>query len=278
MRVVKLRGFEALKQHSIIDTLNGLCRDEPLSVHCYAVYYLTAEPERTDIILLASNNDVNAYALVRYGGRFTIEDVYEVYLWNPVKEVVRGVSISPGKRADIQLQDSISNNDVGVVTERFKELGFRRFNIEEFHDMVCTRNTFKPSPLEGLAVKLGEEHAPLYRDLEVERGVELSIGEAREILKTYTHYGVIVGNVLASIAARYVTLPHLHVIGGVFTRREYRGRGYAKAAVSALTREAVDSRATAGLHAEVDNKPAIRVYKSLGYEAVRTRTWIFAHP
>lgn len=80
-----------------------------------------------------------------------------------------------------------------------------------------------PAPLERLAVKLGE-HAPLYRDLELGRGIEISIGEAREILRKYTYYGVIIDGVLASIAARYITLPVIRIIGGVFTRREYRGR------------------------------------------------------
>ncbi|MEM0262698.1 MAG: GNAT family N-acetyltransferase [Nitrososphaerota archaeon] len=92
------------------------------------------------------------------------------------------------------------------------------------------------------------------------------------------HYGIIVDNVLASIAASYVTLPRIYVIGGVFTREKYRGRGYAKAVTSALTREAAFSGAIAGLHVEADNEPAIKVYKNLGYQITKTRTWIFAHP
>ena len=60
--------------------------------------------------------------------------------------------------------------------------------------------------------------------------------------------------------------------------KEYRGKGYAKAVVSALTREAVTSGALAGLHVEEDNEPAIRIYENLGYKIIKTRTWIFAHP
>jgi len=68
------------------------------------------------------------------------------------------------------------------------------------------------------------------------------------------------------------------MIGGVFTRKRYRGRGYAKAVTSALTREAVFSGAVAGLHVEVDNEPAIKVYKNLGYQITKTRTWVFTYP
>ena len=43
--------------------------------------------------------------------------------------------------------------------------------------MVCDRDSFNSSPLERLAIRLGEKHAALYRDLELERGIEISIDE-----------------------------------------------------------------------------------------------------
>jgi len=198
-------------------------------------------------------------------------------LWNPIREVVDEVSVLPDKRADIQLYESTPGN-VDLMIKRFKNLGFSEFHVEEFHDMVCTSETFKPSPLEKLAVKLGEEHADLYRDLELERGILISVEEARKILKAYPHYGVIVDGVLASIAASYVILPWVWVIGGVFTRERYRSRGYGKAVVSALTRRALSTGAVAGLHVEAGNEPAKRLYKALGYRVIGTRTWVFAYP
>ena len=275
--VLRLRGTGLLPQEWPMNVLTGLCRENPLSAHCYAVYYLTHGPDRTEIVLMASGDNIESYALVWYGGRFTITDIYEAHIWNPTRGVVQGINIPPDNRVDIQLYDN-DPGDVELVTRRFRSLGFSKFHVEEFHDMICTRGSFTPSPLEKLAVRLEEKHAPLYRDLELERGIEISVEEAREILRTYIHYGVIVDNVLASIAASYVTLPWIYVIGGVFTRKRYRGRGYAKAVTSALTREAVSSDAIAGLHVEVDNEPAIRVYRSLGYKITKTRTWIFAYP
>lgn len=274
---LKLRGPEFTAQNRLREILSELCMDEPLSAHCYAIYYLIREPERTELLVLASGDDIESYALIWYGGRFTIQDVYEIHLWRPTSDVVSGIRVFPSKRADIQLYDN-APGDVEFVASHFRGLGFRRIRSEEFHDMICDRESFKPSPLEGLAVRLGEAHAPLYRDLELERGIEIDLDEAREILREYTHYGVIVDDTLASIAASYVALPQIHVIGGVFTRREYRGRGYARAVVSALTREILASGALAGLHVEVDNKPAIRLYRGLGYRITKTRTWIFANP
>ena len=275
--ILRLKDLEHTTQQRLMNILNKLCEDQPLSIHCYAIYYLTYEPHRTELLLMTSGSNIRSYVLVWYGGKFIIQDIYEVHIWNPISDIVSKIDIPPNKRVDIQLYNS-TLSDIEIVKKHFKALGFRRFSIEEFYDMVCDRESFNPSPLEKLAVKLSEEHALLYKDLELERGVEISVDEAREILKEYTHYGVIINNVLASIAARYITLPRIHLIGGVFTRKRYRGKGYAKAVTSALTRDAIASGAIVGLHVEVSNKPAIKVYRSLGYKVIRTRTWIFAHP
>jgi len=273
----KLKGTELAASPWPIDVLSRLCKEDPLSAHCYAVYYLTHEPDRTEIVFIASSDNIESYALVWYGGSFTIMDIYEVHIWNPTRKIILEINIPPDRGVDIQLYDNVPS-DVELVIRHFRSLGFSRFRVKEFYDMICTRESFISSPLENLAVRLEERHAPLYRDLELERGIEISVEEARKILKTYLHYGVIVDNVLVSIAASYVTLPWIYVIGGVFTRKRYRGKGYAKAVTSALTREVVSSGATAGLHVEVDNEPAIKAYKSLGYQITKTRTWIFAYP
>jgi len=42
-----------------------------------------------------------------------------------------------------------------MIVEHFKGLGFKKLDTEEFHDMICDCNSFRPSPLEKLAVKLG---------------------------------------------------------------------------------------------------------------------------
>jgi len=274
-RVLKLKGTELMAGEWPLNVLARFCRENPFSAHCYAFYYLMHEPCRTEIVLVASGNAVESYSLIRYGSRFTIMDIYEVHIWSPAREVVREISIPPDKRVNIQLHNS-TPNDIELVINHFKSLGFREFQVGEFHDMICIHESFKPSSLEKLAVKLGEEHASLYRDLELERGIEISVEEAREILKTYLHYGVIVDGVLVSIVASYITLPWIYIIGGVFTREKYRGRGYAKAVVSAITRKALSSGAVVGLHVEVGNEPAKRVYKTLGYQIARIRTWIFA--
>ncbi|MEM0262699.1 MAG: hypothetical protein QXN17_08630 [Nitrososphaerota archaeon] len=180
--VFKLIGTELASRRWLMNVLVRLCKEDPLSAHCYAVYYLTREPDRTEIVLIASGGNIEAYALVWYGGRFAIMDIYEVHIWKPIREVVLGIDIPPDKRADVQLYSS-APKDVELVTSHFRSLGFSKFHVGEFHDMVCTRESFAPSPLEKLAIRLGGEHSLLYRDLERERGIEISIEEAGKFPK-----------------------------------------------------------------------------------------------
>jgi predicted GNAT family acetyltransferase len=143
--------------------------------------------------------------------------------------------------------------------------------------MICTEDTFSLNDKEELAVRLRPHYSELFLELIRSRGQTLNREEAREILKKRRYYGVIVDGKLVSTASRYITLEEIHMIGDVYTRPEYRGRGYAKAATSAITREAIVSGAIASLHVEANNEPAIKVYRSLGYIVAKIHDWIVAY-
>ncbi len=161
---------------------------------------------------------------------------------------------------------------------RLKEIGYSKIERRTFYNMICTENTFSPSHKEELAIRLRPQHSELFLELRRSRGQILSLEEAREILKKRRYYGVIVDGKLVSTASRYIALEEIHMVGDVYTRPEYRGRGYAKAVTSAITREAIVSGAIASLHVEANNEPAIKVYRSLGYIIAKIHDWVVAYP
>lgn len=123
------------------------------------------------------------------------------------------------------------------------------------------------------AFRLTPRHARQYAEL---RGV--GEGEARWRLERWRYCGVFVGGELVSVACAYLRLPEVWIIGDVYTHPAHRGRGYAKAATTAVTRDAIASGATAMLHVAEDNEPAIRAYRALGYRTAARRPWIFYTP
>jgi len=274
---VRILGAEALGHGDLLVALSKLYRSDPMQPHCYLVYDLLYEPENTDVLLkLSPDNAIESYLLTWRGPL-----VSSVHVWgSSCRELlnsVEGVTVEPFKPAYVELY-SEDDDLIKDISSRLAELGFKRVEVKRFHDMVCHEGTFRPSNNEHLAAKLTISHAELFRRYMESRGIELTPREAEDILSKRQYYGVIEDGEIVSTSATCIRLPEVHVICDVYTRPEFRGRGYAKAASSAVTRRAIESGARAVLSVEVNNEPALKLYRGLGYGVVRTRPWIIARP
>ena len=87
-------------------------------------------------------------------------------------------------------------------------------------------------------------------------------------------YGVFVNGELVSYAGSFIQLPQVWMIGGVYTHPEYRGKGYATLATSAVTEEALKNAESAALFVRSDNYPAIGAYEKIGYKKIGEKVWI----
>jgi len=189
---------------------------------------------------------------------------------------LQSVKIEVTRLINIELYGD-SSELLECVTRRLRELGFKTIAAMKFHDMETTEESFKPSENEYLAAKLASSHVELFSEYVKSRNIDISTQEAYELITKRVYYAVILDNEIVSVAAACIKLPEIHVVCNVYTRPEYRSRGYATAVTSAVTRRAVNSGAAVHLCVEVDNEPAIRVYRKLGYRVVSTRTWITAY-
>ena len=70
---------------------------------------------------------------------------------------------------------------------------------------------------------------------------------------------------LAAMAGRRLALPGFTEVSAVCTHPDFRGRGYAQALVSAVSRAIQEQGETPILHVYSSNSAAIRVYESLGF-------------
>jgi RimJ/RimL family protein N-acetyltransferase len=87
-------------------------------------------------------------------------------------------------------------------------------------------------------------------------------------------YGVFVNSELVSYAGSFLQLPQVWMIGGVYTHPDYRNKGYATLATSAVTEEALKNSETAALFVRSDNYPAIRAYEKIGYKKIGEKLWV----
>ncbi|MEM1508323.1 MAG: GNAT family N-acetyltransferase [Thermofilaceae archaeon] len=251
--------------------LTNLYSTHRLAPHCYLIYDLLYEPENTDLILSLEGGRVKSYALVWKGEQKN----YSIHFWRIDSELLSSFTLKPARTALIQLYE-IEENYIEKVVERLSELGFNYAEVKSCYDMVCDEQSFKPYDIGQQVRRLMVNDAELFVELNKSRGVNIGLEEAKKYLTKFRYYGLLVNGTLASIASRYLTLRDVHIIGDVYTKPEYRGRGYAKAVTSEVTREAVSSGATALLHVEKNNEAAIKVYKSLGFKIISERPWINA--
>jgi RimJ/RimL family protein N-acetyltransferase len=87
-------------------------------------------------------------------------------------------------------------------------------------------------------------------------------------------YGVFGDGELVAYAGSFIQTPQVWMIGGVYTHPQYRNRGYATLATSAITEEALGKSDSAALFARQDNYWAIRAYEKIGYRKIGERIWI----
>ncbi len=73
------------------------------------------------------------------------------------------------------------------------------------------------------------------------------------------------GNLVAFAAAPHI-LEDLVIIRGVYTRPEFRGKGYASEVCSTITAQMINQGKEVFLYVSKDNLPALRVYKKLGFK------------
>jgi GNAT superfamily N-acetyltransferase len=129
--------------------------------------------------------------------------------------------------------------------------------------MWVDRTTFAPltSPVERiLPVEVGELNR-LY-------GLGFAAWIPSAAVAEGVYFGIRVNGRLVATAGTHVISRQagLAVVGNVLTHAEYRGRGYAKAATSAVTNELLRYCEHVVLNVRADNPPAIAAYRRLGYQ------------
>jgi GNAT superfamily N-acetyltransferase len=86
-----------------------------------------------------------------------------------------------------------------------------------------------------------------------------------DLLKGFS-FGLYVNGRLVSFAAAPDVLEDLAIIRGVYTTPDLRRKGYSTSVCSALVAKVLETGRDAILYVSKDNKPAIRVYRKLGFK------------
>jgi len=254
-----------------------LFREEP-TTHIYVVYDLIYSVDRIELyVALNDLKRVVGYVLIWHNPGLTGRKD-GVHIWGrDVEKLIKKMKCDKEMIVQVHTPSSLS-----AVTSALKGLGCD-FEIRWHLDMMVTEEKFTPYSVRSVNVvrlsPLNEKHVSLLAKFRARRGDEELPPEAlRSLIEYMRYHALIVNDEIASVAGAYIRSNKVWIIGDVYTLPEHRGKGYATAVTSSVTRDAIFSGAVAMLHVEENNLPAVRAYSKLGYTVVARKPWAFVAP
>jgi GNAT superfamily N-acetyltransferase len=218
-------------------------------LNAYAIWDLRYQPQRAKFFAYINNGKL-ARLLLDYFGHTGVDFIW---LWGE-KEVIK-------KLLDVPLPDKM----VFHVVPELEDVVRQKFSITAKY------------PIDFMLLKKGREHLHLQHQikslelkdayslasLRKEQPGEKEIKEAESFLKDQPFYGIFINSTLVSVACIHAKLPQIWMLGGFYTKPEYRNQGYATSLASFLVKEAFKETDHVGLHVRADNHPAKRVYEKV---------------
>lgn len=239
--------------------------------YAYLYYDIVYYPELTEAYLNTVGNEIIGYLLIYRGLPRTAVHI----VGNVPTSILEEIPLNTGLDIHIEAEPKYVNYVINELTKRGTITRLRALT------MVCWGNSFREFKThEGLVRRLLINDVKELLRVKELQGARISEVEALLRLASphWHYYGLFINNELVSIATAYLKLPEVWVVSDVFTVPSHRGRGFAKAVTSAVTRDAINSGATAMLHVLEDNEPAIRGYRRLGYVTVQVLTRLIYNP
>ena len=234
--------------------------------HCYLLYDLVYEPDKTTVWFLG----VSEGYVLRWCSRRVCGVHVEGNVEKLLNAVGEAVETAPARLVWVHVPLGAGCE---LVTSLLDRLGYR-YERRVFLDMAVELKDYREPPGLKPCRRLGVEDLDEFMEVKRLQGRPVTREEAVEMLSRKLYYGCHHNDKLVSIAGAYARLPEVWVIGDVYTLPEYRGRGYGTSVTAAVTRIAVESGATALLHVDETNEPALRIYRKLGYKTKRRRLWL----
>ena len=136
------------------------------------------------------------------------------------------------------------------------------YEVEEDYLMTVNKGCFKSGLTRRVEV-LTEDHL---RQIPLRDDVPYSKREISYLVRKGRVYGSFTEEgELASLAFVQDETMNAVLIGGVYTKSEFRGQGYAKSCLSKMINRLLLKYRIVGLTVRVSNRPAINLYRSLGF-------------
>jgi len=223
-------------------------------LYAYVIYDIRKQINRTKIYLAVSDNKIEGFLLDYRDNGDIILDVHPFSvraaegLLNYIKENYSKALIFIDKRYELLL-------------DKILKLESKYY----FYSMSVKPKSFKPFILPGCTLEKVE-----CRPESIPKKWKYVRDRIEDLLEGYIlkHKGTPV-----AFGGYRVAEPEVFMLGSIYVDKKHRGKGYGKTITSLLVNNAFKKTKTVCLWVNIENEPAIAVYKKLGFKVDSIIAW-----
>jgi RimJ/RimL family protein N-acetyltransferase len=229
--------------------------------HVFALYDVQYEPEHTTMYAAFENRNLKGYVLI-----YTALDFPSVILECENDTAEKLIEYAPENHFIMHVPPNL----LPIIEDKFPNA---KHYVEDW--MLVRKgqaNFFKSEPVHRLCSEDDASRLAILLSSREDRPKRTK--KYMDWISKTPVYGVSVDSELVSYAGSFLQLPQVWMIGGVYTHPNYRNKGYATLATSAVTEESLENAETGALFVRSDNYSAIRVYEKIGYKKIGEKLWV----
>jgi GNAT superfamily N-acetyltransferase len=245
--------------NDLVPLVESFLRKNPF-VNAYAIYDLYDLRHRAKFFVSLENNELKGL-LLDFLSRI---GVHSIWLWGE-------------KEAIVKLLDTVSADKIIFhVFPEFEPIIRRKFAITaKYHvDFMLLRKGEEHLYINHEIKPLSLADVVSFANLRKEAPSDEDVKEAENFLRELPFYGVFKGDELISVACIQAKIPEIWILGGFYTKPEYRNKGCATSLASFLVKKALAETNHVGLHVREDNYPAKHVYEKVGFKTYKKMCWL----
>jgi RimJ/RimL family protein N-acetyltransferase len=245
--------------NDLIPLVESFLREDPF-VNAYAIYDLYNLRHRAKFFVYLEDDKLKGLLLDFLSRR----DVHSIWLFGEKEAIVKLLGIISAEKI------------IFHVFPEFESIIRRKFAITaKYHvDFMLLKKGEERLYINHEIRPLSLADVVSFASLRKEAPSSEDIKEAESFLKEISFYGVFEDDKLISVACVQAMIPEIWILGGFYTKPEYRNKGCATSLASFLVKKALAETNHVGLHVREDNYPAKHVYEKVGFKLYRKMCWL----
>ncbi len=205
---------------------------------------------------------------------YQLNNIGSIYIHNEdvnIRDIEEGLEFCINKGCRLIYIFTPYIGELSKIYSLIDKHGLEIYRRSTWITMYMTYSTFRPkiNP-EYTVLRLNsndDKHVYMFLEhMKSDRKINMNFEECKKFIEENPTYAIIVDDKIVSAAYVYLRNGKVAAIGGLFTKPEYRGLGYASTLLSYICKHLLEVGLIPFLHVDGENFPALKLYRKLGFK------------